>query len=110
MKISQIDETRLSTLGRGLRAMAHKNQVVWQTSIFALDFRGGSVFYSDSSHMLTVPYFKSELILMPPGTHLIEVGARTEEPILQLWCGEVILKITEYDPNLHIGLEYPSAP
>ena len=24
MKVSQIDETRLSTLGRGLHAMAHK--------------------------------------------------------------------------------------
>ena len=34
MKISQIDETRLSTLGRGLRAMAHKRQFFESTSTF----------------------------------------------------------------------------
>lgn len=63
--------------------------------------------YSGTAAGFTVPNFKSELLLMPPGTHLIEVGARTDKPVVHLHSGELLLEMTEYDPELHIGLSYP---
>ncbi|CAF3837987.1 unnamed protein product [Rotaria sp. Silwood1] len=86
-----------------------KSGTVWDTNIIALDFRGGSLFYSGGgATWLVVPYFKSELVLMPAGTHLIEVGARTEDPLLRIWGGELLVEVTEYDPDLYVGLAYPN--
>ncbi|CAF3265478.1 unnamed protein product [Rotaria sp. Silwood2] len=81
---------------------------VWNTNINFLDIEGGSLFCSGDASAPVVPFFKSELIIMPPGTYVIEVGARTDAPPLWIHGGELRVEMTEYDPNLHVGLTYPT--
>lgn len=87
-----------------------RDQNLRGTSVCNLDLRGGAGSCSGTSAGSATSFFKSELFILPAGTHTVEVGVRTESPDLHLHAGELYAELTEYDPDLHIGLEYPTAP
>ncbi|CAF2118316.1 unnamed protein product [Rotaria magnacalcarata] len=72
------------------------------------DLRGGSYWYSGSAAGTCFSWYKTELVLIPTGTHVIEVGVRAENTILHLWGGELTVDMTEYDSTQYSNLAYPT--
>ncbi|CAF3601789.1 unnamed protein product [Rotaria socialis] len=72
------------------------------------DLRGGSYWYSGTAAGASFSWYKTELVLMPAGTHVIEVGVRAENTILHLWGGELTIDMTEYDSAQYSTLTYPT--
>ncbi|CAF1424636.1 unnamed protein product [Adineta ricciae] len=72
------------------------------------DTRGGSMHASGSTTSVAAVCSKSDLVLLPAGTHFIGVGGRTTGGPFHVWGGELLVEATEYDPRVHIGLSYPT--
>ncbi|CAF2030074.1 unnamed protein product [Rotaria magnacalcarata] len=71
-----------------------------------LDLQGGSMFYSGFTTLVCVSCAKTDVVLLSPGTHIIDVGLRTDNPIARIHGGELVVEMTEYDPSVHFGFQY----
>ncbi|CAF1153102.1 unnamed protein product [Rotaria magnacalcarata] len=71
-----------------------------------LDAQGGSFFYSGLTTWVCASCAKTDVVLLSPGTHIIDVGLRTDNPIARIHGGELVVEMTEYDPRVHFGFQY----
>ena len=76
------------------------------TSIDEVDRRSGGVFMGRS-----VPFVascpRSRRVLLPNGTHSIDVGIRITVPTMIIIGGQLEIEVSTYDPMVQVGLSYP---
>ncbi|CAF2996672.1 unnamed protein product [Rotaria socialis] len=71
-----------------------------------VDAQGGSFFHSGSATWVCASCAKTDVVLLSPGTHIIDVGLRTDNPTARIHGGELVVEMTEYDPSVHFGFQY----
>ena len=76
------------------------------TSIDEVDRRSAGVHMGRS-----VPFVascpRSRKVLLPNGTHSIDVGIRVTSSSMNLIGGQLEIELSTYDPTVHVGLSYP---
>ncbi|CAF3428711.1 unnamed protein product [Rotaria socialis] len=72
-----------------------------------IDPRDGSVIYNGTEAGIYFPYTNVELVFLPPGLHVVEVGVRIKGNNANVDWGTFTLELVEYAPGDNIKLEYP---
>lgn len=72
------------------------------------DYRGGKYWHSGGTSGLSLSSSRTELVLLPAGVHVIEVGVRAINTQLHLWGGELIVEVTEYDSRQYSSFTFPT--
>jgi hypothetical protein len=72
------------------------------------DYRAGGMSFSSGSPHIAMSCPKSDLIYMPAGTHVVEVGARTYgNGGITVYGGELSVQLTQYDSKMNLELSHP---
>ncbi|CAF1105890.1 unnamed protein product [Rotaria magnacalcarata] len=75
-------------------------------SIDEIDQRNGGLFYGRNlPFAASCPRFRK--VILPSGTHSIDVGIRITIPSMNLIGGQLEVELSVYDPGTQIGLSYP---
>ena len=78
------------------------------SNLDAMDHRAGGMIYSSGAPGIAMSCPKSDLIYMPAGTHVVEVGARTRyNGGLMVYGGELSVQLTQYHPEVNLALSHP---
>jgi hypothetical protein len=77
------------------------------TSIDEVDSRSSGLYMgrSPGEWINSCPRFGK--VLLPSGTHSIDVGVRVTRPTMNLIGGQLDVEISTYDPTVQVGLSYP---